>query len=197
MSPEYREARRRGIIGAARAVFAERGFANTSMSDLVGATGLSIGALYSYFPSKTDIVMAVVEGRDGVVDDAVADQELPSEMLRRYLSYVTPKTEESLTQARLATQTFGEAVANVELTQPVRDTVHALHGQLAGRLAATGEHRAPQNSAAERYQCDDDVFADFLIAALAGFTSLVAIGYPIDVDAFERTLQRVFAETCS
>lgn len=191
VSPEYREARRREIIGAARAAFAERGFANTSMSDLVAAAGLSMGALYSYFPSKADIVLAVVKEGDGVADNAVVDKELPSEMLSRFLAAVTPKTPETTTQARFSAQVLGEAVSNVKLASGALDTVHAVHAQLVRRLIATGEHRGQRTSAADERECDDDAFANILLAVLVGFTSLVAIDYPVDVDAFERTLLHI------
>ncbi|MDQ7810811.1 helix-turn-helix domain-containing protein [Amycolatopsis sp. A133] len=50
------DARRRQIVDAARARFATHGFARTSMTDLVEASGLSVGAIYRYFESKDQAV---------------------------------------------------------------------------------------------------------------------------------------------
>jgi AcrR family transcriptional regulator len=68
VSEQHLAARRQQILDAAAGLFAERGFARTSMSDVVRASGLSMGAVYRYFPSKADLVIAVGEGRGGEVD---------------------------------------------------------------------------------------------------------------------------------
>lgn len=56
-----RNARRAQFADIAAGVFAERGVANTSVSDIVSAAGVAQGTFYIYFESKDDIVMAVVE----------------------------------------------------------------------------------------------------------------------------------------
>lgn len=56
-----REARRAEIVSAAAAVFAERGVANTAVSDIVKAAGVAQGTFYLYFESKDDVVLAVAE----------------------------------------------------------------------------------------------------------------------------------------
>ncbi len=48
-------------MDAARALFAERGFHATAVSDIVGRAGLSQGAFYLYFPDKRAIFGAVVD----------------------------------------------------------------------------------------------------------------------------------------
>jgi AcrR family transcriptional regulator len=49
------------LVAAARKLFAERGFAETSIEDIVQATGVTRGALYHHFASKTDVFKAVFE----------------------------------------------------------------------------------------------------------------------------------------
>jgi AcrR family transcriptional regulator len=61
VTQEHRDARRRQILAAAREVFADKGFTQTSTGEIVAASGLSTGAVYSYFPSKNDLVAAVCE----------------------------------------------------------------------------------------------------------------------------------------
>ena len=56
-----RTARRAELVSAAAAVFAERGVANTTVSDVVKAAGVAQGTFYLYFDSKDDAVLAVVD----------------------------------------------------------------------------------------------------------------------------------------
>jgi len=56
-----REARRAGIVSAAAEVFAQRGVARTTVSDIVKAAGVAQGTFYLYFDSKDDAVFAVVD----------------------------------------------------------------------------------------------------------------------------------------
>jgi AcrR family transcriptional regulator len=53
---EHTEARRRGILRAALACLAQRGFHRTTMRAIAREAGLSTGAVYTYFRSKRDIV---------------------------------------------------------------------------------------------------------------------------------------------
>jgi len=68
-----REARRAELVSAAATVFAQRGLANTAVSDIVKAAGVAQGTFYLYFDSKDDAVLAVVERvADAIVEDTAA-----------------------------------------------------------------------------------------------------------------------------
>jgi AcrR family transcriptional regulator len=56
------------IVRAALEVFGERGFHRATMQDIVRASGLSVGAIYTYFKSKSDLILAGC--------DLITDQEL-------------------------------------------------------------------------------------------------------------------------
>lgn len=56
-------ARRTQIIEAAIACFIERGYINTSMSDIIKASGLSSGSIYSHFSGKEDILISAINER--------------------------------------------------------------------------------------------------------------------------------------
>lgn len=56
-------ARRAQIIEAAIACFIERGYTNTSMSDIIKASGLSSGSIYSHFTGKEDILVSAINER--------------------------------------------------------------------------------------------------------------------------------------
>jgi AcrR family transcriptional regulator len=55
--------RRAQILSAAMACFARQGYHATSMDDVVRESGLSVGAIYSYFASKEDLFLALSDDR--------------------------------------------------------------------------------------------------------------------------------------
>lgn len=66
---------RQHIVATALSLMAQRGVDGTSMRDLAGAAGLNVASLYHYFPSKRDLLVAVLDER-GFWDDLQRD--LPS-----------------------------------------------------------------------------------------------------------------------
>jgi AcrR family transcriptional regulator len=62
---------RQRILDVTLALMAQRGVAGTSMRDLAAAAGLNVASLYHYFPSKHDLLLAVLEER-GLLGDLSA-----------------------------------------------------------------------------------------------------------------------------
>ena len=56
-------ARRAQIIEAAVSCFLEKGYTNTSMSNIIKASGLSSGSIYSHFTGKEDILTTAINER--------------------------------------------------------------------------------------------------------------------------------------
>ena len=56
-------ARRAQIIEAAVSCFLEKGYTNTSKSDIIKASGLSSGSIYSHFSGKEDILITAINER--------------------------------------------------------------------------------------------------------------------------------------
>src|SRR5260370_36600230 len=67
VSGEYRQERRAQILAAARRCFIRQGFQETSMADLLAEAGLSSGAVYNYFSSKEEVILAIAEQNIGQV----------------------------------------------------------------------------------------------------------------------------------
>ncbi len=59
VSDAHRESRREQILIAAWKCFSRKGFHSTSMADVIREAGLSAGAVYLYFRSKDEIIVAV------------------------------------------------------------------------------------------------------------------------------------------
>ena len=60
------EKTRRNIVEKSLQLFSVKGYYNTSISDILDATGLTKGGLYGHFPSKEDIWYAVYDEAVGV-----------------------------------------------------------------------------------------------------------------------------------
>jgi AcrR family transcriptional regulator len=59
--PDVSEERKDQILDAASEVFADKGFSETRMDDIVKKSGLSKGTLYWYFKSKDEIIINIFE----------------------------------------------------------------------------------------------------------------------------------------
>ena len=74
--PDLSAERRAQIVRAALTCFSRKGYAKTTMDDIVAESGLSKGSLYWYFESKDELFMSAVtsaladlgEGAFGAID---------------------------------------------------------------------------------------------------------------------------------
>ncbi len=77
---ERTEATRGKLIATGRALFAENGFADTSTDDILSASGVSRGAMYHHFSSKTELFQAVFEAvEDDLTNDVMVAATASSE----------------------------------------------------------------------------------------------------------------------
>jgi len=183
VSPEYLAARRAQIIETARELFSRKGLSDTSMSDIVAASGMSIGAIYRYFASRDELVAAVAEGRDGTVAGDFPVAESPGDILRRLLSYVSAPT--GLEHARLTAQIWGGAAVQPALAQIARTRHASLRDHLAARIRDT---RHPDATPDDQSPTE---LAEVMLAALIGYASLVAAGSGVAPATFQQTLERL------
>jgi AcrR family transcriptional regulator len=79
-------ATRQHILAVATEAFLAHGYAGTSLSDLIGAAGITKGAFYHHFPSKEALAIEVVRARQAeetaVVVQASAGHERAVDQLR-------------------------------------------------------------------------------------------------------------------
>jgi AcrR family transcriptional regulator len=119
-------ARRAALVAAATGVFAERGVANTAVSDIVRAAGVAQGTFYLYFDSKDDVILAAVER---MVDEMV-------EAMEATMTATGATAVERLLGFRDALAGFESAPAAVEMADIVhRSENRAMHDRLTEHLA--------------------------------------------------------------
>ena len=90
------EARRKQVVETAAKLFADQGYAGTSMSDLTKATRLAAGGLYHYIEGKEDLLVAICDelldplleqARQIVSTQAPAPERLRT-LLQAWLSHI-------------------------------------------------------------------------------------------------------------
>jgi AcrR family transcriptional regulator len=69
---ERSETTTRALVAAASAMFATRGFAATSLDDILAEAGVTRGALYHHFDGKLALFRVVVEDRERELTERVA-----------------------------------------------------------------------------------------------------------------------------
>lgn len=117
VTEEYRAARRDEIVRAAITAFQRKGFQAASMADIIAVSGLSAGAIYGHFKSKSDIVIEVasriVGARIGEVERLeAADPMPPPAALVRILMTGMMR---DIGNSSLLVQLWGEAVTDREI----------------------------------------------------------------------------------
>ncbi|WP_030151173.1 TetR/AcrR family transcriptional regulator [Oerskovia turbata] len=119
VTEEYRAARREEIVEAALRVFRRKGFQAASMADIIAESGVSAGAIYGYFASKTELVhqtaSRIVGARVLDVEKLAASEPLPvpAEVVRVLMTGV----QRELRDPRILVQLWGEAMTDPALRE--------------------------------------------------------------------------------
>jgi AcrR family transcriptional regulator len=141
VTESHRAGRRAEILVAAARLFAGNGFHNTSMAGIITESGLSAGAVYSYFRSKEELIGAVADlvmsTADEVFDELLADEATPSPadvadaMVHGITERLISDPEIGVDMTRLAVQVWAEALRNPDVLARVSGVVVQLRGYCA------------------------------------------------------------------
>jgi AcrR family transcriptional regulator len=190
ISESRREKRRRQILDAALACFSENGFHQTSMPDIVNRSGLSHGAVYVYFKSKDDIILALAVDRhrqEAVLNSVIGQFGGPlvslRALVRAYAALLADPSGDAL--RRVGVNGWAEALRNERVHASVVEGVAAPVAVVAALV--------------ERAQAEGSISADIhaetvgraLVALFQGFTLQVAWGQAVDIEAAVAVIDRM------
>ena len=86
------------ILEVASMLFAQKGFNETSMNDIVHASGLSKGGIYWHFKSKNEIVLAIFnqyfDMELAMLNSVLASEGTSEERLRRLIARISAALDE-------------------------------------------------------------------------------------------------------
>jgi AcrR family transcriptional regulator len=169
VSEQHRLDRRDEIIEAALRAFRRKGFQGSSMAEIIAESGLSAGAIYGYFASKSEIVMAVATKVVGarVVDiDNLAKLEPmpePSTVVRMLLDGLLA----SIGQPAVLVQVWGEAATDPSLLELCVEIFASLQNALVAYLALWQETQHGLSPAEAKRVADTQ--APLFLSAVQGF----------------------------
>lgn len=124
------EERRRKVVEVAIDEFAAKGYSATSINDIARNAGVSIGAMYSYFASKEDLFLTIVnEGHHVMVDILTGIAENSKDVF------------DCIEKMLIASRTF--ALEHTQLNQIYLDLTTQALSLLATRLSGKLEQVTP------------------------------------------------------
>jgi AcrR family transcriptional regulator len=166
------DARRQQILDAARVRFASHGFARTSIADIVTESGLSNGAIYRYFTSKDEIVVAVCEQAGEAFPAA-----LTTEAVSGFLDHVRALAREK-GHARLVAQIYAEAALSPPLAAIVQRQLAAMRAAVADLIPAGQADQA-------------EAIAEAFVAICIGYSEQLAVRGDLDPAPFTMALMAI------
>jgi AcrR family transcriptional regulator len=167
---------RERLFHAALNLFAEKGFAETTVEDITNAADVGKGTFFNYFPSKDHILLAFGEMQLAKLQEAIHTARGTNEPMPQFLRALgTRMTQEptrnpaiirALLQAYLSTTPVREAMIDLQ------NRVHALHTQMIQLGQERGEIRSDLPAADIAYVFRQTIFGTLLIWSLYGDATL-------------------------
>jgi AcrR family transcriptional regulator len=128
------------ILDSALALMSEHGSADTSMRRLATACGLNVATLYHYFPSKTELVRAVIEERgyfDLLVGEDAVEFDLSLAVEDRLAGFLSFLSAAALAEEAPARLLLGESLRReTTAVGTVTELLAAIDEAIARWLAA-------------------------------------------------------------
>jgi AcrR family transcriptional regulator len=196
VSQQYWDARRERVLAAARRCFVRKGFHATSMQDLFTESGLSSGAVYRYFPSKDEMVVAIAQdnlrGIIAMIHDVAGQQpDRPvGDVLADVFEVIRAKHAEG-GLASLALLVWAEAAHTPALATQFGALIGQLRHDLAAIVAAQQQRGQLPSGVAPA------ALAGVLLATIPGYILQLALNGPADVQDLPAAARALWTATPS
>jgi AcrR family transcriptional regulator len=190
VSQAHRDARRQQILAAATRCVARQGFHRTTMADVIGEAGLSAGAVYGYFKSKTDLIRAIADSALGPAAERL--EELAhtegtlglDNVLEEFLASALETYGDSSPQ--IAVQVWAEAARDPQVAAMASDRIGSLRRALAVLV------RRCQHDKTLAKGGDADQMALVLVGLLPGYILQRLLDPSVSAEAYLRGAADLF-----
>ena len=179
--PDRRQRRsaelRERLFRAALKLFAEKGFAETTVEDITEAADVGKGTFFNYFPSKDHILLAFGEMQlgklEGAVEEARKNNTPMGEFLRSLGALMTQEPTRNPAMIRTILQAYLSSTPVRAAMMDLQKRAHALHSQMIQLGQDRGEIRKdlPASELANVFR--QTVFGTLLIWSLYGDATLL------------------------
>ena len=173
------------ILDAALGLVSELGAAGTSMRRLASTCGLNVATIYHYFPSKADLLRALIEERRygermAAEDPPVDPARAPRERFTGFFTWMAARTLEEEAVLRLL---LGEGLHGNEIARgSARELLAALDGTVSDWLRDGFPELAPSTP--------PDVAARLVRAALLSLVTEHLAAGRVDAETYGADLAR-------
>jgi len=167
---------RERLFRASLALFARKGFVETTVEDITEAADVGKGTFFNYFPSKDHILLAFGEMQLGKLEAAVEAARRSNEPMPQFLRSLgvrmtqeptrNPEIIRALLQAYLSTTPVREVMLDLQ------KRVHALHTEMIQLGQRQGEIRDDLPAEEIAYVFRQTIFGTLLIWSLYGDATL-------------------------
>lgn len=152
---QERSARRRRIQRAARSVFAERGYAKTSIEAVAKEASLSVGAIYLYFRSKEDLYISLLEDTLELLSTeltTIADSDGSDKLGQswKFLCTWAQNDTEATRILRLCSQPNVRGQLSDEVIEAIRRGFQKVQTRLAAMLTSEGDAESTNGPSPEK-----------------------------------------------
>jgi AcrR family transcriptional regulator len=199
MSPKvpesYLEARRKEIIEAASKCFAEKGFHNTTMQDIYETANLSPGAVYNYFSSKEDIVVATIAAfSEWSISwlESVVSENPDDSFLKIIQSWITLIKQEIIGRGiSVQLDYYSEASRNKAIREAVLKSQDATHAKLIEII------KQNQQWGVINAKLEPLAIARTLMGIMFGMMIHKSLEPEVDIDTYGQVCEAIFNGTFS
>src|SRR3954453_8097895 len=170
---------RQRLVNAATRAFAERGYRAASLDSVAAEAGVTRQSLLHYFPSKTDLLMAVLDQRDA--DDRAFSKQLNKKRgmdLADALLSILRRNQEHPRIAQLFALSTAESVVP---DHPAHEYFRERHERVLRELA--GGVVAEQERGNVRADLDPEAVAVIFLALLNGLNVQRLLRPDVDLEA--------------
>jgi AcrR family transcriptional regulator len=161
---------RERLFRAALDLFAQKGFAETTVEDITNAADVGKGTFFNYFPSKDHIVLAFGEMQLGKLEQAIAvargtNEPMP-EFLRALGARMTQEPTRNPAIVRVLLQGYLSTSPVREMMIDIQTRMHALLTQMIELGQDRGEIRSDLRAAEIAHVFRQTIFGTLLIWSL-------------------------------
>ncbi len=178
------EARKQQILEAAIRCFGRQGFHKTTMQDICAEASLSPGALYRYFPSKEEIIEAMVaeRRRQGFVRIEQARRLASTVEALEVLSGAFEEIKD-IAGCAVDVELWGEAFRNPRIAAALRSDIDAVCSAFAG-IIRTAQERGDITP-----RVDPASVARIMLSLFHGMVVQKSLDPDVDLDSYVQALK--------